>query len=48
LLADTSIAVTKHILTIPRRNGKIDVLLSFPNFATTTAGDEKHTAQPAG
>lgn len=29
-LAGTSIAVTKHMLSEPRRIGKIDVILSFP------------------
>lgn len=29
-LADTSIAVTKHMLSDPRRIGKIDVILTFP------------------
>lgn len=29
-LANTSIAVTKHMLSDPRRIGKIDVLLNFP------------------
>ena len=30
-LAGTNIAVTKHMLSDPRRIGKIDVLLQFPN-----------------
>lgn len=30
-LAGTSIAVTKHMLSEPRRIGKVDVTLSFPN-----------------
>lgn len=29
-LANTSIAVTKHMLSDPRRIGKIDVLINFP------------------
>ncbi len=29
-LADTSIAVIKHMLSDPRRIGKIDVILTFP------------------
>lgn len=29
-LANTSIAVTKHMLSDPRRIGKIDVILTFP------------------
>ena len=29
-LADTKIAVTKHMLSDPRRIGKIEVILSFP------------------
>jgi putative redox protein len=29
-LSDTSIAVTKHMLSDPRRIGKIDVIISFP------------------
>ena len=29
-LTDTSIAVTKHMLSDPRRIGKIDVILTFP------------------
>ena len=30
-LADTTIAVTKHMLSDPRRIGKIDVILNFPS-----------------
>ena len=30
-LADTSIAVTKHMLSDPRRIGKVDVILTFPS-----------------
>ena len=30
-LANTSIAVTKHMLADPRRIGKVDVILSFPS-----------------
>jgi len=30
-LSNTSIAVTKHMLSDPRRVGKVDVLLSFPS-----------------
>src|SRR5689334_16712919 len=30
-LANTSIAVTKHMLADPRRVGKIDVILTFPS-----------------
>ncbi len=30
-LADTKIAVTKHMLSDPRRIGKIEVILSFPS-----------------
>lgn len=30
-LAGTSIAVTKHMLSEPRRIGKIDIILSFPD-----------------
>ena len=30
-LADTTIAVTKHMLSDPRRIGKIEVILSFPS-----------------
>ena len=37
-LADTAIAVTKHMLSDPRRIGKIDVILSFP---ATLQLDEK-------
>lgn len=37
-LANTSIAVTKHMLSEPRRIGKIDVVLSFPD---TVIADEK-------
>ena len=37
-LAGTSIAVTKHMLSDPRRIGKIDVILSFP---VTLQLDEK-------
>lgn len=29
-LADTTISVTKHMLSDPRRIGKIDVILNFP------------------
>ena len=29
-LADTAVAVTKHMLSDPRRIGKIDVILNFP------------------
>ena len=29
-LSDTAIAVTKHMLSDPRRIGKIDVILNFP------------------
>ena len=29
-LADTTLAVTKHMLSDPRRIGKIDVILTFP------------------
>ena len=37
-LADTSIAVTKHMLSDPRRIGKVDVILTFP---ATLQIDEK-------
>lgn len=30
-LAGTSIAVTKHMLSEPRRIGKVDIVISFPN-----------------
>jgi uncharacterized OsmC-like protein len=30
-LSDTSIAVTKYMLSDPRRIGKIDVILTFPS-----------------
>ncbi|HMI77658.1 MAG TPA: hypothetical protein VK484_02640, partial [Ferruginibacter sp.] len=30
-LSGTSIAVTKHMLSEPRRIGKVDVILSFPS-----------------
>lgn len=37
-LADTTIAVTKHMLSDPRRIGKIDVILNFPS---SLQSDEK-------
>lgn len=37
-LAGTAIAVTKHMLSDPRRIGKVDVILSFPD---TLAVEEK-------
>ena len=37
-LANTSIAVTKHMLNDPRRIGKVDVILTFP---ATLQIDEK-------
>jgi len=37
-MANTSIAVTKHMLSDPRRVGKIEVLLSLPD---TVIADEK-------
>ncbi len=40
-LAGTSIAVTKHMLSEPRRIGKIDVLLSLP--ATLQLDDKDRT-----
>jgi len=42
-LAGTAIAVTKHMLSDPRRIGKVDVILSFPD----TLAVKKGQADPA-
>ncbi len=38
-LANTSIAVTKHMLSDPRRIGKIDIVLHFPAFLALSEKD---------
>ena len=38
-LANTSIAVTKHMLSDPRRIGKIEVVLSFPDSVKANEKD---------
>lgn len=38
-LANTSIAVTKHMLSDPRRIGKIDVLIGFPETLQVSEKD---------
>jgi uncharacterized OsmC-like protein len=38
-LESTSIAVTKHMLSDPRRIGRIDVILSIPATANATEKD---------
>ncbi|MEO6540686.1 MAG: OsmC family protein [Ferruginibacter sp.] len=38
-LSNTSIAVTKHMLSDPRRIGKVDVMLSFPASLQTEEKD---------
>ncbi len=38
-LSNTAIAVTKHMLSDPRRIGKIDVILSFPSTLQTEEKD---------
>ncbi len=39
-LTDTSVAVTKHMLSDPRRIGKIDVILAFPAVINLSEKDK--------
>jgi len=46
-LANTEIAVTKHMLSDPRRIGKIDVILTFPESLKISEND-RATLQRVG